>query len=331
MLSTLLLVGTPQLTSEELMKRINARARAGFSVDFTLNHNSLGLIKGHFELKQPYNVSYRVQGDGDDFHFMIGPKGAIEIEHNSRQFSEIGPIYRVMFTNSTLSDLSFRCVPYALLGDMSQIFGPKMAVQQEKLNGKAIYKMSLNTKDNIADVWVTDSGVVQRYTHEFTDVSGHIVLDFKFSNHGPFHEKSVNLEPPTGYRMSVLKRETNPMQPGSKFPTDGWSAKVLNGQPSLVVFTSKECAATIKMATFLMDLAKTTRVVVLSDNGSPKGLASLPLIRSKQGSVFDRVNAPGSPTLFAVDAKGMVRQLWFGFDPKETSALKATILESLKK
>ncbi|MEQ1822938.1 MAG: hypothetical protein ABL949_10535 [Fimbriimonadaceae bacterium] len=329
MISSILLATVPQLTAEEMIKRIDARAKAGFSADFTLNHNSLGMIKGHFELKQPEHAYLRAQGDGDDYQFMTGPSGAIEIEHKQKQYTEVGRIGRVMFTNSTLSELSFRVVPYALLGSMASVFSSKMSLTLDKSTG--IHKLSLNGTDNKADVWVNEAGVVQRYVHEFIDPSGHIKLDFRFSNFGPFHPTMINLEPPAGYRMFVLKRETNPLQPGSKFPSSGWNGKAINGVPTLFVCCSKDCAVTAKLSGMISEIAKSARVVVLSDDGSPKRLSALPSFANSGGSVFNLLNAPGSPTMFAVDGKGVIRQLWFGFNPKETTAVKTAILAALKK
>ncbi len=331
MISSILLALPPQVTAEELLKRIDARSGAGFSVDFTLDHNSIGLVKAHLELKQPHFVSLRAQGDGDDFEFMVGKSGAIEIEHKTRQYCEVGPIGRVQFTNSTLSGLSFRCVPYALMGDIGSIFQQRLSVQSEKSGGKTVYKMSSPGPEVIAEIWVTEAGLIQRYKHEFTDVSGRVKMDFKFSNHGAFHPASINLEPPIGYRMTLLKRDTLPIQPGSEFPASGWSGKVLDGKPTLFVVCAKECEITNRMGALLSDLAKSSRVVVLSDNGNPRDLAKLPTYSSKQGSVFDRLNTPGSPTLYAVNAKGIVQQLWFGFDPKEAVPLKDAILSALRR
>jgi hypothetical protein len=331
MISSILLATMPQLTAEEMIKRIDARAKNGFSADFALNHNSLGLIKGHFELKQPEYALLRAQGDGDDYQFMTGPTGAIEIEHKRKQYTEVGRIGRVMFTNSTLSELSFRVVPYALLGNMAAVFSPKMTLAPDKSLGSGMYKLSLNGSDNKADVWVNEAGVVHRYIHEFNDPSGHIKLDFKFTNFGPFHSNAINLEPPVGYRMYVLKRETNPLQPGSKVPSGGWSGKALNGSPTLFICCSRECAVTTKLSGMLMELSKRVRVVVLSDDGPPKSLSSLPSFSNSTGSIFDVFNAPGSPTLVAVDSKGVIRQLWFGFNPKEASSMRSAILAALKK
>lgn len=321
-------------TPDQLLEKLTNRLKNGFGVDYTLKHGAFpGEIKGRYEYMPQLNAYFRATGVGNDYVFIVRKEGAIEIEHNTKLYYEVGPMGDIYANDSTLSYLALRAFPY-LIGRAKPktaipVFNKFRYVKEETVDSVSAHKiMSGEAGKESLEVWITGEGRLMRYVHTYTEEYQPVTADFRFGQFGKATPSRFTLMPPKGYRPLALPRNPQPIYPGQKIPASGWidreGRKVslpIKGNTLLVV-TRKDCPVTAKTANLIAEMASKADILVLSDSGAPKGFEKYPLFRDPGRATIDRFLSQATPLFMAVNGSGVLLQAWMGYNPKDQAALK---------
>jgi len=322
---------------DQLLDKLTGKLKNGFAMDFTLKHGAFpGEIKGRYEYMPSLNAYFRATGLGNDYVFIIRNEGAIEIEHNTKLYYEIGPMGDIYATDSSLSFLSMRAFPYFIGRAKPKTAIPSFNkfryVKEEAIDGIVGHRIIAGEAKESLEAWITTDGRLLRYVHSYTDEHRPVSADFRF---GPLQKPNPSrftLMPPKGYRPLALPRNPQPIYPGTKIPVTGWldskGSKVslpIKGNTFIVV-TRRDCQITSKAAGMIAEIAGKANVIVLSDSGAPKGLEKYPIFRDPGRATIDRMMTQATPFFMAVNNSGVLLQAWMGFNPREQAALKKEIM-----
>lgn len=324
-------------SADQLLDKLTNRLKNGFAVDYTLRHTDLpGEIKCHYELGPPLNSYFRATRPGDDFIFVTRKEGAIEIEMNSKQYYEIGPMGDIFTTNSSLSLMSTRAFPYMIGRGKPKTAIPSLPkfryVKEEAVDSVMAHRIAAGEGKEGLDAWITTDGRLLRYTHNYVEDYRPTSADLKFGAFTKVNPAKFTLLPPKGFRPLALPRNPQPMFPGQKVPASGWVDRnnqsvslPIKGMTMLVV-TRGDCTVSTRARDLISEISQKATVMVLSDSGAPRGLEKYPIYRDPAKSTIDRFMSQGTPLFIAVNGSGVILQAWMGYDRKEHAAIKKEML-----
>jgi len=326
-------------TPDAALTRMAAYLQKPFTVSFQVTRERLpGAGTGTLTVQRPNRMNYRIQWLGDDYQVGWSENRTIEIVRNLKTYFESGPYPRLYMPESHISDVAKFGFPVVLLaGDPRSIYPNTQLklVGQEKVQGITCDHVKGGTNEGF-DVWIAPDGRPMRYRFDDSDPAGTVSVKYEFSKWASASNVPLaTFEPPapSGFRQHGLPRDPRPMQPGERFPTEGWldasgqTAKLTFDKITIVVVTAADCEVTPRAANALRELESTAKVILLCDSGrAPATLNRYPVFRDKGQRTLTRLTTPGTPLFLLVGTDGVVRKTWLGF----TRAQSAKFVQEMK-
>lgn len=330
-------------TPDAALARMASYLQKPFTVSFEVTRERLpGAGVGTLTVQRPNRMNYRIQWLGDDYQVGWSENRTIEIVRNLKTYFESGPYPRPYMPESHISDVAKFGFPVVLLAaDVRSIYpnAPLKLVGQEKVQGVTCDHVKGGATEGF-DVWIAADGRPLRYRYDDQDPIGTVSVKYEFSkwaNAGNVPLSTFEPAAPAGYRAHGLPRDPRPLQPGERFPADGWvdvsgkPAKLAFDKMTLIVVTAADCEATSRAASALRELESTAKVVVLSDTGRvPSAMSRYPGYRDKSQRTLPRLTTPGTPLFLLVGTDGVVRKTWFGFSRSQSAKFVQEMKEAAK-
>jgi len=300
--------------------------------------------KAFLLFKRPASIAFDLKWGDEDYSLRANKAKIIEIERNSRMYSVHEPTGGLLLPPLDLSrgiGLSF---PGMLLqkGVASAIPpGARLKfVGSEKTGGILADRIRANYKTQVAEVtvdaWIDKSGALRRYDIQVVQAMSRFANSLQLSNYR-INPKTFpgqyEMTLPIGYVPFVFDEEPLVIGPGKKlkigkladmggksFDLEKW----LIGQKTLVVVAGKGCQPSLDLLKQLRSLAGTLRSLAIVPDRSVSVSASKVVIDA-HGAAIESTSTPSTPLIALVDSRGVVRQVWLGFDKKNMESLSLEI------
>jgi hypothetical protein len=327
-----------------------AKNATSISVDLEVKYSGSSVNgAGTFQFARPQRIRFDLTWHTSHYEFIASEKGTLELDHGSRTYHEREAEAGLSAPDSTLSWIPGYAYPRALIvGDLRQLVPPGAAFRL------------ISEQDGVHKVGCTFvSGMARATLTASIDASGKLLsmavdnpegerpgkTEVFFKNYAV--DKSIpadrfSLKLPLGYSPEFLPAQPVPVNFGEEADLSGLARvgskqvadlrKVYGSSPLLVVFAGADCAPTKRFLAFLSESRKAVEdrggkvAVVWWGNTSTSPFDDY---FDPKNEVHDRLFLPGTPTYFVVNAKGVVSQVWYGFDDSKPAQYRKELGEAL--
>lgn len=140
---------------------------------------------------------------------------------------------------------------------------------------------------------------------------------------------------PNGYTPYSVESIDGPAGVGTSFPMGGWTKvgkgnldiKPFLSQGGLVAILGTESEPSMRSLSSLGRIkASGMPVVVLSDSAPRQGLASV-VGYDATGKQLDLLKVPSTPVFYRLDANGVVKAVWLGYDPTKAKQFEQDVIK----
>lgn len=334
----------------DTLKRCNAclNSTQTLSVRIKAKSNRIkGVGIGSLAFKRPGSLKYVMNWGDEQYVFWGTRRGGLEIEQNSRSYCEVPPGIGFFAPPCRVSDIPEACFPMFLLGtDVAKSF-PKAAKFTVTRNAPFEHGTADHVHATIggagsfsADLFVRKDGFPVGYKVDIDapgiSVHSSIVLSDVQANKA-LAASTFEAKIPRGFLPETFDAEPPPIQSGAPMPLTGWKdlrsgapADLAKEPPAWRVFAvmAADCLPSREALQTLRRLSASTPVVILSTNPSPAQSwpsTDLPIYYDAKGDSLAKLSAPGTPLFILVDGQGVVRRVWYGFDPAQSDAFLKSI------
>jgi len=308
---------------------------------------------GKLILEKPSSQRYTMKLGASDYLFIANPKGQIEIEHRRRRYREFPPDARLTSPAGLLSYTPSIAFPLPLIvGDVYSILPTNTRFahggEREGPNGledrlSATYDTMMGRQTMI--LFIDKVGRLTRYELQGEKrEDGFLSMTItNYAKNVPVPASNFRLEYPLGYVPDGLTPHEIPLQPGDKIALgeflsseSGKKARLPAGSKGvLAILFGADCEPSRRLIQAAQeakaDLASAgLEVALIAASSQAKSSSGFPQFRVASGDPFEVFLSPGTPLTFSIDPDGIVRQVWFGFDPAGLAQLKKEWAESVK-
>lgn len=308
---------------------------------------------GKLILEKPSSQRYTMNLGSSDYLFIANPKGQVEIEHRRRRYREFPSDARLTAPAGLLSDTPAIAFPLPLIvGDVYSILPTNtrfsLIGEREGPNGledqlSATYDTMMGRQTMI--LFIDKLGRLTRYELQGESREDGF-LSMTISNYAknvPVPASTFRLEYPLGYVPDGLTPHEIPLQPGDKIVLDeflsadtGKKARLpAGGKGVLTVLFGADCEPSRRLIQAMNEAkgeiaSAGLEVALILASPQAKADSGFPRFRVARGDPFEVFLAPGTPLTLSIDPNGIVRQVWFGFDPAGLAQLRKEWVESVK-
>lgn len=327
----------------------NARTMA---VDVKVKYSgtdSLGAC--HLVLSKPVSVKFSGQWGGTSFQYTQNPKGAIELDRSLGRYREYGRSSMILPPTGEVAKPAPIAFPgIVLVQDLRKVIPPGKAFTLAK-STPGVKATTLECEFSIQGgrihIWfkIDEFGRLIFSKQVRTGELGSDSLEIYYSNwevNKSYSPKLFEIEPPLGTRPDVLPTPPDSMTVGQPFPLSesvrtkaGWQklSAIAGGRPLLLSVLGQSCPISRAFHAWLernaVHFSNRAKLIHLA-TGTGKPFSGKILLASQpSGSLWQKLNLPGTPGLYLIDTKGKIAKMWFGFDPAGNAALQKEITYEL--
>lgn len=297
-----------------------------------------GKGKATLLFKKPNSIAFDLDWGSERFSVRANSKTVIEIERNSRMYSEHGPTGGLALPPSDLSaGLSLSFPGMLLRGGLRATLGKNAKTSYigiEKIGGVAADHIRADISAQMAQItinaWIDSKGTLRKYDIAVSEAGSMFTNSLSFSDYKinlSTTPKDFTLKLPAGYVPYVFEEEPYVVQSGQKLNLGSLTfsngkpfdlVKWLSGKPALLVVAGPDCQPSKEMLAALPELAGSLRTLAVVPNATSKPRSTLTLVDPK-GQALANMRTPSSPIIVLVDSKGVVAQVWIGFSKTSES------------
>lgn len=318
-----------------------------------VNSQSLGVAT--VRLDRPTRFFVSLTGPMGQESLTFTEKGVLEIGNSSKQYAThpyLGRIYAPSL--KVTNGLRYAIPQLIVVGSVQNLFPPKMnakltpkvtveGVETDQVSGK-VEEMGATTEVRVN---IDSAGRLIKYYNRSTGPMGTMLIEQDFSAYvtgQKFTDAQFSLKLPAGFSPFKLESADYGIPQGEALPnatfrqaSSGKSASLKNlvaGKNTLVVITDAEFPSNAAMFKSIQKVSSKIpefRLVTISMSRNAKSAGTM----GASGAYYDptgqeltKLFAPGAPTMYLVDKKGRVAQMFFGFDGRWTGLDQA--IERLK-
>lgn len=301
-------------------------------VEATSNERQ-GVGKAFLLIKKPNNIAFDLKWGDEDVSVRASAKTILEVERNSRLYSEHEPIGVLGLPPMNLSRGVRLSLPTALLRkDVKSMMpqgGTVKYLGSEKTGSVASDHIRAHSKlqmgEITVDVWIDGQGALRQYDIQVIQPMSRFVNSIKLSNYKvnpTTNPGQFTMALPLGYVPFVFDTEPLVISQGQKLKIsnlvglDGKPfdlVKWLVGKKTLMVVAGKECLPSQNLISNIAEVSGGVRTVAILQTGGKKTGAALTLLDLK-GDALKSTSTPSTPLVILLDSKGVVGQVWIGFD-----------------
>ena len=335
---------------DAILKRctVTMRGMTRYEVQSTSTLNGQS-VKGLLVLDSQARLIYRATQGANSYTLSITPAGYREVEQASRMYEDFDYPGRVRLYASRLSPL-FKTLPNWLLGvNPSRLFpanSPVKVVGTETIDGKTCDKLQATSSgpmgSGVYDLSVAQSGLIYRYHSRVQTPNGLDEKEWTLSGYrtlSSFSPTEFSNPIPDGFVPFALPDHYGPVEIGKPLYLRGWFASKTkqpwnpkSGQAVLFVLTGADslpCKRAVKALTGWASQIKSKGVDLAIgidevNQADAKGFLYDPDKRS-----LKEMGAPSTPMFYLVDGKGVVRNLWMGFDNDKADKFLSDLLAAI--
>jgi len=289
-------------------------------------------------------MAFDLKWGDEDVSVRANVSKILEVERISSMYSEHEPTGVLGLPPMDLSRGVSLSLPSVLLRkDVKSGFPPSATVKyvgSEKTGGETCDHVRAISRTQMAeitvDVWIDSRGALRQYDIQIMQSMSRFVNSIKLSNYkaNPSTNPSqFAMALPTGYVPFVFDTEPAVVSQGQKLKIgnlsgiDGKSFDLsawLNGKKTLLVVAGKDCQPSKELISNLQAISGSIRTVVILPNSGMKANASLSLV-DRTGAALTSLSTPSTPVVVLLDTKGIVGQVWLGFDKANIQQLASEI------
>lgn len=319
------------------------------SVDVKAKYSGTEILgTAQLVISKPMSVKFTGQWGATSFLYTQNPKGAIELDRTLGRYREYGRASTILPPTGEVAGPAPTAFPgIVLVQDLRKVIPPGKAYSLAKSTPgvkATTIECEFQVQGGRIHIWfkIDEFGRLIFSKQVRSGERGSESLEIYYSNwkvNKSYSPKFFEIEPPLGTRPDVLPSPPNSLSVGQQFPM-GETVKlrtgmqklsaIAGGKPILVSVLSENCAPSRSFHAWLEKDAPqfTSKVRLLhfvAGAGKPFS-GKAPIAKQPSGTLFHKLNLPGTPGLYLIDSKGNIANMWFGFDPAEKAALGKEIL-----
>lgn len=338
---TLMILGQAP-SADAVLKRLDqflAKANT-LSVSAKCKFNGKQISVGTLRIDRPGRMNITAKFDGQEALFILNEQGGLEINRATGVYAEhpdFNQIYLPGF--KTHGGLRYT-VPAALIrGSAKGLFPSEIkptVTPKVVINGVTTDLVSGRLKTDMADlemkVWIDSEGRLIRYFSKESSVQGTRTVEQDMSGYSinqKLPDSVFSTKLPLGYSPFELSRADTGLSQGAPIPNvqlkaaDGGKAdslkELIAGKNALVLFADPEYQANAALLQSIRGISSKIpdfKLVVISTRRDPASAKKIGTgaYYDPTGQEFAKLAIPGAPTMYLVDKKGVLTQMFFGFD-----------------
>lgn len=294
-------------------------------------------------LSRPSSVKFSGQWGGTSFLYTQSPNGAIELDRTLGRYREYGRASGILPPTGEVAKPAPTAFPgIVLVPDLRRVIPPgKMfSVVRSTPGLKATtVDCEFEIQGGRIHIWfkIDELGRLIFSKQVRSGTSGSETLELYYTNwhvNKAYPAKLFDIDPPLGTRPDVLPSPPDSMTVGQQFPISeslkfksGWQriSAFAGGKPVLVSLIDKGCQPSHAFHVWLERnnpiLSKKVKLLAISRGAGRAFTGKVPVAEQPSGSLWAKLNLPGTPSLYLVDSKGKIAKLWFGFDASSQASL----------
>lgn len=303
-----------------------------------------GVGKATLLFKKPDSIAFDLKWGDEDYSLRANGKKILEVERNSKMYAEHEPTGMLRLPPLDLSRGVGLAMPGMLLQKGITSAMPPGAqlkmIGSETISGLKSDHIRANFKTQVAEVtidaWIDQKGALRRYDIQVMQAMSRFVNSLKLSNYKvnpPTSPNQFTMGLPIGYVPFVFDTEPAVIGQGKKLKVEGLTGvngkpfdlqKWLSGKKTLLVVAGKDCQPSRTLLANLKSISNGVRTVAIVPDRSLRPAASLVLIDAK-GASLAATSTPSTPLIALLDSKGVVAQVWIGFNESSANQLASEI------
>lgn len=339
---TLLILGQAP-TVDAVLKRLDQYLSKAdtLSVTAKCKFNGTSMSVSTFRVDRPNRMNITAKFNGQEANFILSEHGGLEIDRANQFYAEhpnFGQIYLPSFkVNGGLAYV----VPVTLIrGNTKGLFAPELkpaVTPKVVVNGVTTDLVHGAVKSQMMDVevkaWVDAEGRLIKFYSKQVSPQGSRVMDMDMSGYvinQKIPDSVFSIKLPLGYAPYELSRADTGIPPGQPIPNiqikaaDGGKTEslkdLMSGKNTLLVVADPDFHANADLFQSIKGIASKIpdfKLVVISnrrDVASAKRIGSPGVYYDPTGRELEKLYMPGAPAMYLIDKKGMLAQMFFGFD-----------------
>ncbi len=341
MLTLLLLGQTP--SPDAVLKRFDQfLANSGaLAVTVKTNVNGTALGTATVRIDRPLRFSVTLTSSHGAESVVMNETGALEVSHGTEIYASHPAIGRLYIPDFQVTEGLRYSIPSVLVRGSAQGFFPKESnpkvTPKVMVNGVATDQISAKVEgaggSNEVRANFDATGRLLKFYTKSVSPQGTMVIDQDLSNYAvrqKFTAAQFSTRLPVGYSPFALDRADSGVPQGEPLPNvelkaaaSGQAASLKNlisGKNALVVVADADFHANADLFKSIASISKKIpdfRLIVISAKGdaaSAKKIGVPNVYFDPTGAQLAKLQAPGVPTMYLVDKKGSLAQMFFGFD-----------------
>jgi hypothetical protein len=338
---TLLLLGQTG-SADAVLRRFDqfmAKATA-FSVAVSSEANGRHLAETILKIQRPKNLSLVAKLSETEGVFILNANEGIEIFRRPEQYAVHPAIGKLYLPPLKMLPSLVHTVPHALIrGNSKDLFPPSVKPKftgKETLGGVSTDVLSAHMKGNAGEFdmkyWIDSSGRILKTYLKSNGIQGSFTLEQRLSKYvvyQTFPASTFSTQLPLGYSPFELERLPEPNYSGEPMPAVtlrsvsgqvGTLKSIAGGKNLLLVVCDPGFHANSELIRAMPTVAKRvpdSKVIYATDRrdaASAKSLNAGDVYFDPTGKELAKLALPGTPTVYLIDKKGILIQMFVGFD-----------------
>lgn len=318
--------------------------RTEFSMDF---NDRKGYAAGKILVARPGRLYFSSRSANEDYEYVVNPKLLREVEHRQRVYDDLPFMGVVLAPDSEIAvEPAYTFPEFVFAGDVRKLVPPGTkfsALPSQTIAGQTCERVKASYTAMMAsgtiEIAIDGSGRPWFYSHDSRSPEGRRVMTFHFKSWDtkPLDPKLFEIPIRNGYVPRYLPYQPYPVPLDRPLPAVPWEsasgkvnlAQVFRGKPYVLFVSAEGCSVSARAAAFLAKRAAELRAsgfgvasaVLRATTASKPYLPGTTAVFDRTGAVNKVLRLPMTPTVMMVDAKGVLRRLWMGYDPKKESVV----------
>lgn len=318
--------------------------RTEFTMDF---NDRKGYATGKILVARPSRLYFSSRSANEDYEYVVNPKVLREVEHKQRVYDDLPFLGVVLAPDSEIAvEPAYTFPDFVFSGDFRKLVPPGTKFESlptQTIAGQRCERIKASYTAMMAsgtiEIAIDESGRPWFYSHDARSPEGRRVMTFHFKTWDtkPLEAKLFEVPIKNGYVPRYLPYQPFPVPLDRPLPAVPWDsasgktdlAQTFKGKPYVLFVSAEGCNVSARATGFFAKAASELRA-------SGFGVASA-VLRATASSkpylpgttaVFDRTGAANkalqlgvTPAVLMVDAKGVLRRMWMGYDPKKESVV----------
>ncbi|MCW5942639.1 MAG: hypothetical protein KIS66_10435 [Fimbriimonadaceae bacterium] len=319
--------------------------RTEFTMDF---NDRKGYAAGKILIARPHRLYFSSKSASEDYEYVVNPRVLREVEHKQRVYDDLPFMGIALAPDSEIAvEPAYTFPEFVFAGDFSKLVPPGTkfeSLPSQTIDGhrceriKASYTAMMGS--GVIEIAIDEAGRPWFYSHDARGQEGRrlMVFHFKAWDTKPMDAKLFEIPIKNGYVPRYLPYQPFPIPLDRPIPAVVWDSatgktdlgKTFAGKPYVLLVGAEGCSVSAAAAPFF-----TKRAVELRGKGFAIASGVLRATPSSKPylagttAVFDRTGAANrvlqlgaTPAVLMVDAKGVLRRMWMGYDRKNEARVR---------